>query len=139
MKKYKSFSEEFKEYQNEIRLGNIFKRVLRKTGIKAFVKWIYQNNHIDLSKHLETRVIFDKIFKNNNNNRLLGKITGCTFEEIKKQLPGMKVTVFNITAEGFYTRFSDRYTEYVLSFSSNSIVIGIITEHWKDMDVLINY
>jgi hypothetical protein len=50
MKKYKSFIEEFKEYQNEIRLGNIFKWVLRKTGIKAFVKWIYQNNNTDLSK-----------------------------------------------------------------------------------------
>lgn len=50
MKMYKSFIEEFKEYHNEIRLRNVFKWVLRKTGIRVFVKWIYQNNNIDLSK-----------------------------------------------------------------------------------------
>lgn len=86
-------------------------------------------------------VFFDRVFKKNNNtnNRLLEYIPGSTFVEIKEQLSGMKVAVFNETAKGFLCRFSDKDTEYVLSFSSIGIVIGLVTEYWKDMDVYFDY
>jgi hypothetical protein len=102
---------------------------------KEYIKMKHWLNNIGF----KINVFFDRLFKKNNSNRLLGNISGSTFVEIKEQLSGMKVAVFNITAEGFSARFSDKYTEYVLSFSSIGIVIGLVTEYWKDTDVFIDY
>ena len=43
----------------------------------------------------------------------------------------MNFHVFNSTAQGYWVRFWDDYSEYVLSFTSGVIVIQIELEHWK--------
>ena len=43
----------------------------------------------------------------------------------------MRFHVFNSTAQGYWVRFWDDYSEYVLSFTSEGKVIQIELEHWK--------
>jgi hypothetical protein len=43
----------------------------------------------------------------------------------------MRFQVFNPTSEGYWVRFWDDYSEYVLSFTSGGKVIQIELEHWK--------
>lgn len=62
---------------------------------------------------------------------LKGDVTGSAFDSIKAQLSGMRFQVFNPTTEGYWVRFWDDYSEYVLSFTSGGIVIEIELEHWK--------
>ena len=62
---------------------------------------------------------------------LKGDISESTFDTIKTQLSGMRFQVFNPTNEGYWVRFWDDYSEYVLSFTSGGIVIQIELEHWK--------
>jgi hypothetical protein len=47
----------------------------------------------------------------------------------------MKVTVFDKTDDGFMARYTDMYTEYILSFDKLGIVNKIESEYWKDMGV----
>jgi hypothetical protein len=46
------------------------------------------------------------IFNNRSYSVLLNNINGASFEEVKEQLKGMKVTVFNRTDEGYFVRFT---------------------------------
>jgi hypothetical protein len=75
------------------------------------------------------------IFKNRSYSVLLNNINGASFEEVKEQLKGMKVTVFNRTDEGYFVRFTSFHTEYILSFTSCDKVKHIELEYWNDMDV----
>ena len=75
------------------------------------------------------------IFRNRSYSGLIDNVEGLTFEEIKAQLKGMKVTVFNRTNEGYFVRFTSFHTEYILSFTSCDKVKRIELEYWKDMDV----
>ena len=62
---------------------------------------------------------------------LEGAISGSSFDTIKALLSGMNFHVFNSTAQGYWVRFWDDYSEYVLSFTSEGKVIQIELEHWK--------
>ena len=75
------------------------------------------------------------VFRNHQKNGLVNDINGFSFEEIRALLKGMKVIIFNKTDDGFKARFSDSYTEYVLSFDNSGIVKEIESEYWKDMNV----
>ena len=88
-------------------------------------------------KYYDKIVLFIRktFFRMRQKNRLVNDINGFSFEEIKVLLKGMKVTIFNKTYDGFKARFSDSYTEYVLSFDNLGIVEEIELEYWKDMDV----
>lgn len=82
-------------------------------------------------------VIFFKrtIFQKKHKNVLTGDVTDCSFDAIRTQLSGMKFEVFNPTIDGYMVRFTDEYTEYVLSFTPGGKVKRIELEHWKDMGV----
>jgi len=75
------------------------------------------------------------IFNNRSYSVLLNNINGASFEEVKEQLKGMKVTVFNRTDEGYFVRFTSFHTEYILSITSCDKVKHIELEYWKDIDV----
>ncbi len=75
------------------------------------------------------------ILRKKSKYTLVNDITNCTFDDIRDQLKGMDYQVLNSTTNGYFVRFSDEYTEYILSFTSGGKVIGIEFEHWKDMDV----
>ena len=75
------------------------------------------------------------VFKKNPKEGLLSSIKGCSFEDIKELLKGMKVTVFNKTEDGYMARYTDMYTEYILSYDNSGIVKKIELEYWKEMDV----
>lgn len=75
------------------------------------------------------------VFRNHQKNGLVNDINGFSFEEINSTLKGMKVTVFDKTDDGFMARYTDMYTEYILSFDKLGIVNKIESEYWKDMDV----
>ena len=62
---------------------------------------------------------------------LVGDVSDSSFDAIKNQLSGMNFHVFNSTAQGYWVRFWDDYSEYVLSFTSGGIVVQIELEHWK--------
>ena len=62
---------------------------------------------------------------------LVGDVSDSSFDAIKNQLSGMNFHVFNSTAQGYWVRFWDDYSEYVLSFTSGGKVIQIELEHWK--------
>jgi len=62
---------------------------------------------------------------------LKGDVSGSSFDAIKALLSGMNFHVFNSTAQGYWVRFWDDYSEYVLSFTSGGKVIQIELEHWK--------
>lgn len=81
-------------------------------------------------------LLLDKIiFRNSSYLGLIDDIKGLTFEEIKTQLKGMKVTIFNRTDEGYYARFTNFHTEYILSFTPSDKVKNIELEYWKDLNV----
>ena len=79
--------------------------------------------------------IHKTVFRNHQKNGLVNDISGFSFEEIRTLLKGMKITILNKTDDGFKVRFSDSFTEYVLSFDKLGIVEDIESEYWKDMDV----
>lgn len=66
---------------------------------------------------------------------LVGDVSGCSFDAIKQQLSGMNFQVFNSTAEGYWVRFWDHYTEYIISFTPGGKLKQIELEHWKDVGV----
>lgn len=65
-------------------------------------------------------------------------ITESSFDVIQAQLNGMHFHIFNTTAEGYWVRFWDDYTEYILSFTSGGKVKQIELEHWKPEGVKFN-
>ncbi len=75
------------------------------------------------------------ILRKQSRYTLVDDITDCTFDEIRAQLKGMKFQVYNPTVNGYLVRFSDDYTEYILSFTPGGKVIEIQLEHWKDMNI----
>ena len=75
------------------------------------------------------------IFRNRSYSGLIDNVEGLTFEDIKAQLKGMKVTVFNRTDEGYFVRFTNFHTEYILSFTPEGLCRVIKFEHWKDLNV----
>ena len=84
----------------------------------------------------EILLFFNKtVFRKNPKEGLLNNFNGLSFEEISSTLKGMKVTVFDKTDAGFMARYTDMYTEYILSFDKQGIVKKIELEYWKDMDV----
>lgn len=79
--------------------------------------------------------LYKMVFRKNPKEGLISNIEGFSFEKINEMLKGMKVTVFDKTDDGFMARYSDMYTEYILSFDNQGIVKNIESEYWKDLDV----
>jgi hypothetical protein len=75
------------------------------------------------------------ILRKRSKYTLIDDIANCTFEDIKTRLKGMDFTIFNSSEQGYFVRFSDEFTEYIVSFTPQGKVNRIEMEYWKELDL----